>query len=381
MAPRVTRRQNNSSNNASPHASNIKGFKYVPREYVDDQDEVGSSTTASLTALSSSDSEREKCSSGSSNNGQDTPPAKTSLKSLKSKARDFKTDGQDTPVKTSLKSLKTPLASPAKTSLSSLKNKATDFVPTLESGCPLLDLNAEDLMDLMAPPPFMPTPGKDCLAGVINNALGSEVWNLNMMDATGYNGEWFTGVEITIPALCAADDEAQQKNQSQVVQTLTKALEELAPNMVVQPADHRAQLCVEFCAADRNKLCMEFSQYCSCPRGDKCRWAHAMIETFMINLIVAPLAWGTVTKDVKSVSAPCPKEPKAARWQPQRPPKAVETQKSPPSGPDSSSEEDVVQIQPMKPLLPPRRPRVSSRKSWADINEDSDDDSVPLSFG
>jgi hypothetical protein len=256
------------------------------------------------------------------------------------------------------------------------------FVPAIDSDGPPMEMDPADLA--MLPPPCMPTPGKDMLAAAAHQALGSELWNLNMMDCTDYNGEWFTGVEIMIPALSAshchlvasedpeAIEMAQQENQAKAFKSLTKALEDLAPNMVVQQADHRAQVCVEFCAADRNKLCQEFSHFCSCPRGDRCRWAHALIETFMINFILAPLSWGTdLSAEKEAETHSCTDETKQSRWQPQRPPM--------PPPEDTQIQKTVPPMKPLQPDHRPKNPKLASKKKWSDMGEDSDDD-APFVF-
>jgi hypothetical protein len=253
------------------------------------------------------------------------------------------------------------------------------FVPGIDSESPLLELDSTDLG--MLPPPCMPTPGKDCLAAAAHQALGTELWNLNMIDCTDYNGEWLTGVEIMIPALSASNchlaesddaeaiEAAQQENQAKAVKSLTKALKDLAPNMAVQQADRGAQLCVEFCAADRDKLCREFSHFCSCPRGDTCRWAHALIETFMINVVLAPLSWGT---EKEAETHPCTEEAKQARWQPQRPPM--------PPPEDTQMQKSVEPMKTLQPDHRPKNPKLVSKKKWSDMGEDSDED-TPLVFG
>lgn len=108
-------------------------------------------------------------------------------------------------------STRSPSSSPisTKTSLKSIKSKATMFVP---SGFFVGDADGAEFCQtgdaadpsMMLPPPFMPSPGKDAMADVIQNALGSEVWDLNMMDMTSYTGDWHTAVAVTIPALNAS---------------------------------------------------------------------------------------------------------------------------------------------------------------------------------
>lgn len=89
--------------------------------------------------------------------------------------------------------------------------------------------------------------------GVIQSTLGTQVWDLNMMDFTSYEGQWCTAVEITIPEFSASNCHlvasqdveaiaaAQNENKSQVKQSLTQALQGLKPNVVIDRADHRAE--------------------------------------------------------------------------------------------------------------------------------------------
>lgn len=263
-------------------------------------------------------------------------------------------------------------STPPKTSLKSLKNKATPFVPSDDLGP----------ADMPMMPACLPTPGKDCLAGIIQNTLGGEVWNLNMMDGMSYTGEWYTAVEITIPELSAsmcylgasgdahAVAAAQESQKAQAIQSLTQGLQ--VPGMTIQPFEQGVQLCAEFCMAPRDQLCREFSHFGGCPRGATCRWQHAVIEVFMINFVLAPLGqWG------ESIEA-CSGE----RWQPSRPPMPPRQERS--SVDESNNEAESVdakatpsKLDNIKPLAPETRPRnlsLTSPKRWCDIEDDSDDD-------
>lgn len=151
--------------------------------------------------------------------------------------------------------------------------------------------------------------------------------------------------------------------------------------MELLPADEGAHICVEFCAADRTTLCHEFSHYGSCPRGATCRWAHAMIEVFMINIVLAPLA----LLGEREVLPAASESNTTGRWQPSRPP-MMPSQESLPTVPaetqcsalaDSDVKADVVKVETIKPLSPdmrPKNPRLTSQKKWSDIQEESDDD-------
>jgi len=210
--------------------------------------------------------------------------------------------------------------------------------------------------------------------------LGSELWNLGMMDCPSYNGEWYTAVEITIPTTICGSDEAvkaaQKATQADVVQRLTQALEAVKPNIVLQPADHRAEICIEFCPADRNHLCRDFPHFGMCSRGCTCRWAHAMIETFMINFILAPL-------DGTEVAQPEPITPKTTvRWQPGRAPMPTPQEIALTPCKYSKAEDSRIS-EPIKLLAVgrrPKNPRPVAKKSWADISDESDDDADLLTF-
>jgi hypothetical protein len=341
MAPRFSRRANTKS------YSNVMSTKNI--KFCSDQDDVDSSTTAA----SDSGSEQDRILQGTQ---------------------------------------QTPLRLPEKTSLKSLCNKATLFVPTEELG-------PVDMAMMM--PPCMPTPGKDCLAALIHSTLGGEVWNLNMMDGMmPYSQQWYTAVEIVIPELdpsmchlatsgdANAVDLARQSHQSKAISSLKQALQGMS-GAILQPAEDGAQICVEFCAGNRDKLCREFSHFGCCPRGATCRWEHALIELFMINIVLAPL--GQWAEDRHQHGAPASKP--TSRWQPRRPPMppAQETSASSHSDTSSHSETDLSDTTPsskgaseMKPLLPdvrPKNPRLTSRKKWSDIQDESDDDLDSFSFG
>lgn len=281
----------------------------------------------------------------------------------------------------------------------------------------------------MPPPPMImpggPTPGKDSLRGVIEATLGSEVWDLSMVDCQGFTGEWYTAVAITIPALSASmvhlatstDAElvaaAQLATQTQAVQSLMHSLEGMSPQMKLSPTEDASRLSVEYCGADRDKLCWEFSHFGHCPRNATCRWQHAMVETFLITIMLqpildAPWGWG------QPQAPPLQDSKEATRWQPQRPPAPSALQeearksrmanlpltKSLPltsieqKGCCSGEDDDTPFPEHMQdcdfgmapepkslgkastPPTPVRRPRVG--RSWADIQEDSDGDEVPL---
>lgn len=285
------------------------------------------------------------------------------------------------------------------TSLKSLCNQAKPFVPT--GGLDAAELSMEM-------PPCMPTPGKDCLASVIQHSLGFEVWNLNMVDAVmPYSGEWYTAVEIVIPDLSGSmcrltgrgDAEAiktaQESCQSNAIQLIGKALADI-PGMVLQPTEHGAQICVEYCEANRSKLCREYSHCASCPRGPTCRWEHALLELFMINIVLAPTGqWGFEAAEAKYQSKDSPEHKKTGRWQPHRAPMsppieaAGETSRWVPSRPpmppsESRNEAPAANVETIGPLpvdSRPKNPRLVSRKSWADLQDDSDDDTDCFSFG
>jgi len=281
-----------------------------------------------------------------------------------------------------------------KTSLRSLRTKAQMFVPGV-TDLPGEGADPTQMPPFMMPPPCIPTPGKDLLFETIRKTLGNEVWNLNMMDYTDqYTGEWSTAVEVTIPALnaskchlVAGQDEqaiaaAQQESQDQAMQSLTKALAN-KPGMVIQTSDHRAQISAEYCAADKTKLCREFSHFGSCPRCDTCRWAHAMVETFLINFILEPLCpWDQFempagdNQQLKMPIVSSIEGEKVERWEPRRPP-------MPPSEEAAKDTEviNAVKIEPMKkvkvvPETRPKDPRFASRARWSDISEDSDSDGL-----
>lgn len=156
------------------------------------------------------------------------------------------------------------------------------------------------------------------------------------------------------------------------------------PDMVLQPSEQPGQICVEFCAADKTKLCHEYSHFGSCPRGATCRWAHAMIETFVIQFILAPLGPWECSPDGQATQAPetmPASEPKATgRWQPSRPPMTPPVEEASAGQSDMSAEEGsspkAVKMEAMKKLAPdtrPKNPRLASRKSWADMDFSDDD--------
>jgi hypothetical protein len=188
--------------------------------------------------------------------------------------------------------------------------------------------------------------------------------NVSIVDYTSFSGEWCTAVDVVV---VDSSDAAKQTNPSEAaVSSLTQALKDLAPYVILNPDEHRAQLCAEFCTEPRDRLCREFSHFGSCPRGATCRWAHAMVETFMINIFVAPTVQDEGTIEVPS-TATC------ERWQPKRPPMpAVEE-----AARSRVKEVDGPKAAPMTTLAPDVRaknPKLVSKKKWSDINDESDDE-------
>lgn len=121
--------------------------------------------------------------------------------------------------------------------------------------------------------------GKDCLQNVIQSTLGSQLWDLSMVDCQSFTGEWYTAVEITIPA----------PMQSHALQSLIQSLQSSSPNMTIMPSEDSSHLSVQYCAADKEQLCWEFTHKGRCPRRSTCRWAHAVLETFMISFVLQPV--------------------------------------------------------------------------------------------
>jgi len=329
-----------------------------------------------------------------------------------------------------------PLNSPVRTKL---KSKASLFVP----GQPALTSNAAAFIPQGIPQCNMPkaaspwTPpdgrpcggghgssGKDCLQSVIQTTLGSELWDLSMVDYQSLDGtEWYTNVDVVIPALNAsmchlvtsqdfeAISAAQQASQSMAMQCVCDALQNLGPKVTAVPSGDAPVLSVQYCEADKDYLCWEFSHHGHCPRGSTCHWPHAFIETFLINFILQPLtSWG--------FGSPTTEAPNTAQGQVEMPPPPmankqnhsstlpglpltnfsskttdqqndffVDTDETP--WPDHSKElgfnvkvanDDKPQITKTKSkdLTPTLRSKNPSRRMWADIQEDSDDEPFSL---
>jgi len=271
----------------------------------------------------------------------------------------------------------------------------------------------------MAPPsapawPPAAASGKDCLKDVIFGTLGGEVWNLAMGDCQSSTGEFYTAVEITIPALSASlchlatsDDPeeiaaGQQATQSMALQSLLESLQNLSPKMTVMPSEDGSQLSVEYCGADRDMLCWEFAHTCHCPRGSTCRWAHAIVETFLISFMLQPLMqWSgpeeTTQQQSEAEGAPMGaslSEQSNSSTLPALPMTNIFEQKGSSSldDPDDTPWPECVQDRSFgmkeletasakavekesKAVTPVVRPRrIPSGRSWADIQEDSDGD-------
>jgi len=253
--------------------------------------------------------------------------------------------------------------------------------------------------------PPVPSEGKDWLMGVIQSVLGSELLDVLMVDCQSFAGDVYTTVDIIIPAMSAShfhlvasqDTEAvaaaQQAHRVQAVQSLLQSFAALSPKVIVTPPppEGQSQLTVTHCGADRDHLCWDYSHYGTCTRMHKCQWAHAFVETFLINLILQPLdQW---FEDVPvAPSSTVESEQKQGRWMPMRPPRSADngntalpvTNMNEPSPPDQQAigvvedpEEKPVRkklpmAEPTQEKIPSRR-RLLSRQNWADIEEDDDD--------
>lgn len=252
-----------------------------------------------------------------------------------------------------------------------------------------------------------PTPGKDCVRDVIFNSLGSELWDLSMVDAQGFSGEWYTNVDVVIPALSAsmchlvasgdtdAIAAAQLATQTAAMKSVCDALSAMAPAVTVTPPEGEAlpQLSVEYCAADKAMLCWEYAHHGCCPRGSRCGWAHALLETFMINFLLQPLTnWGT-SAETASTCTPSITEAssESSGSHPEKEPvslplpsgKQEETRRcceenveTPTTGvADLQLSKKECKLKETKPLLTPTlRSQNPSRRMWADIEEDSEDE-------
>lgn len=258
--------------------------------------------------------------------------------------------------------------------------------------------------------------GKDCLRDIIQSSLGNELWNLAMADCQAVNGDLFTSVEITIPALTASmchlatsnDIEvvaaAQQATQSMAMQSVIQSLQNMGPKMILLPSeDTSSQISVQYCAIDKDMLCWEYSHRGQCPRGSTCRWGHALIETFMISFLLQPLTqWcGPQVAPVPAANTQVEQLLHAGAREPASSSSLAALQLTDISQNSSSQQscavledpdetpwpdhtrdcnfgvpepvKSKVVEEPQKAVKPSRRARPAGR-SWADIQEDSDGD-------
>lgn len=327
----------------------------------------------------------------------------------------------------------TPLNKPVKTKLTT---RASLFVPgqmplDSEAAAFIPQGNTPKTVSPWTPPDGRPCgggngcPGKDCLQKVLETTLGTELWDLSMVDYQSLDGnEWYTHVDVVIPALSASmchlaasqDVEAifaaQQAAQSMAMQKVCDALSKLGSKVTVVPSeDGSPQVSMQYCEADKDTLCWEFAHRGHCPRMSTCRWHHAFLETFLINFMLQPLtSWG--------FGSPTTGTPNTAEGQAQMaPPMAneqnhsstlsclpltngafkttdqkncylVDPEETP--WPDHIKEPgfnmkvangDQPQITKTnsKELTPTLRAKNPSRRMWADIQEDSDDE-LPRSW-
>jgi len=275
--------------------------------------------------------------------------------------------------------------------------KSAAFVPHGLTDCTEAPLFVPQGIDPTMPAltmPPVPSEGKDCLMGVIQSTFGRELWDVLMVDCQSFTGEMYTTVDIIIPAMSASHCHLVTSEDTEAVaESLLQSLAALSPKVIVTPPppEGQSQLTVTYCGADRDQLCWDYSHYGACTRMHKCQWAHAFVETFLINLTLQPLNQWSENVPV-APSSTVESEQKQGRWMPMRPPKPADngntalpvTNMNEPSPPDQQAigvvedpEEKPVRkklpmAEPTEEKIPSRR-RLLSRKNWADIEEDDDD--------
>lgn len=135
--------------------------------------------------------------------------------------------------------------------------------------------------------------GKECLNDLIQSTLGNEIWSVAMADCQSFSKEWYTAVEITIATPNALLDAkailaAQQALQSMCWHSLLHAVENFGPEMAIMPSEDTSRISVQYCPTDKDMLCWEFATSGQCPRGSTCRWGHSIIESFLISFVLQP---------------------------------------------------------------------------------------------
>lgn len=255
--------------------------------------------------------------------------------------------------------------------------------------------------------------GKDVIKDAIQATLGSELWDLSLVDCDCGNGAWYTHVDVVVPALNAGlchlatsndVDEiaaAHLTTQSMALQSICDALQNISPKVSIERFEENpSQISVQYCAADKDMLCWEFSHHGRCPRRSTCKWSHAILETFLINIVLQPLmnwlqsdatvadsmAMGQNEAPAFSQTLPMGLPLTSIPSQPSGLPLTNISEPDPDDTPwpdhikdhsfnlkviDNDEPEVSVDLKDQTPTLGSRNP---SRKSWADIQEDSDDD-------
>jgi len=90
--------------------------------------------------------------------------------------------------------------------------------------------------------------------------------------------------------------------RSRALHMLLQAFRILGPQIKgLEPSADESKLVVKYSEANTDRLCWQFGQYGYCPRGPSCRWDHVALETFIITIVMQPLAM-----DMSPVAMPAP---------------------------------------------------------------------------
>lgn len=139
------------------------------------------------------------------------------------------------------------------------------------------------------PPPAASGSGKTPVRCIIEGAFGSRLVSLNMSDAPSH-----TEVEVVLQPKqdemfgpWSVDPQARPR----ALHMLLESFKILGPKIKsLQPSADESQISVGYSEVASDRLCWEHAQYGCCPRGPSCRWEHAVIEMYLITLVMQPLA-------------------------------------------------------------------------------------------
>jgi hypothetical protein len=162
----------------------------------------------------------------------------------------------------------------------------------------------------LAPPPAPALPSQHSQAAaakvsvrcVIEGAFAQRLCSITMREMSTH-----TEVEVVVhpkPTEQYGPWAVDPLAHSRALHLLMQAFKTLGSKAkAIEPSADQTQLHVKYSEVSSDKLCWEFAQYGSCPRPS-CRWEHAVLESFVVSIMVQPLAYEFPSQSAMSPTSP-----------------------------------------------------------------------------